>query len=851
MIKTTLKGIMGHKLRLLSTALSVMIGVGFIAGTYIFTDTINVTFTDLFDNVYAGQDVIVRSHTEYSAGYDEPPPFDEQVLGTVQAVPGVAAASGNADGFAVIYDKNGDAIVPMGPPTLGGSWTEDPRLTGNTELREGRGPETSAEVAIDAATAHDNDLQVGDTVTIQTPGGVGQYQLVGIVGFGETDNVAGATYAAFTLPEAQTLFGLEGELSSITVLGDEGIDPAVLRDRIVKALPQGVDAVTGADQSAEASAQLQESLGFIRTALLVFALVAVFVASFIIQNTFRIIVRQRQRELALLRAVGATGTQVVWMVVIEALLVALVASIVGIAFGFVISIGLTGIMSGIGFDMPSSTAPLAARTIIVSLAVGILVTVGAAVLPAIRASRIPPVAALRDTDIRLRMSPRRRIAVGLVSLLIGSVLIGFGLAGKELGPLNALAMVGLGSLIVFLAVSMLSSTVVKPIASALGLPLRRADRVTGSLAVDNSIRKPRRTATTASALMIGLALVAFFFVLGDSIKASTGAAIEHGLRADYVLSVDGFAGGFSPDLGNTLRENPDFAAVTNLRIGYWDQDGTNQMLMGIDATTTDQTIFLDVTQGSLDDLAAGGVFVYEGTASDEGWSLGDRIPMGFNATGLQQVEIVGIYGEQNVVQSSFLVGLDFYQQNFSGYGTDTDFVLAVKTADGVSPQTARAALDAAAADYPNVTVRDQVEYRQSQEDQVNTFLVMFNALLILAVIIALIGITNTLVLSIFERTREIGLLRAVGMTRWQVRRMVLWESIIVAIIGALLGIVVGLVFGAAVTSALGDQGITELSIPLTQIIGLVVFGALVGVVASIAPSRKAAKLNVLEAISYE
>ncbi len=851
MIKTTLKGIMGHKLRLLSTALSVMIGVGFIAGTYIFTDTINVTFTDLFDNVYAGQDVIVQSQTEYSAGYEGPPPFDEQLLETVRAVPGVAAASGNADGFAVIYDKNGDAIVPMGPPTLGGSWIEDPRLAGNTELREGRGPETSGEVAIDAATAHDNDLQVGDTVTIQTPGGVGQYQLVGIVGFGETDNVAGATYAAFILPEAQTLFGLEGELSSITVLGDEGIDPAVLRDRIAQALPQGLEAVTAADQSAEASAQLQESLGFLRTALLVFALVAVFVASFIIQNTFRIIVRQRQRELALLRAVGATGTQVVWMVVIEALLVALVASIVGIAFGFLISIGLTGIMSGIGFDMPSSTAPLAARTIIVSLAVGILVTVGAAVLPAIRASRIPPVAALRDTDIRLRMSPRRRIAVGLVSLLIGSVLIGFGLAGKVFGPLNELAMVGLGSLIVFLAVSMLSSTVVKPIALALGLPLRRADRVTGSLAVDNSIRKPRRTATTASALMIGLALVAFFFVLGDSIKASTGAAIEHGLRADYVLSVDGFAGGFSPDLGNTLRENPDFAAVTNLRVGYWDEDGTDQMLMGIDATTADQTIFLDIKQGSLDDLAAGGVFVYEGTADDEGWSLGDRIPMGFNTTGLQQVEIVGIYGEQNVVQSSFLVGLDFYEQNFSGYGTDTDFVLAVKTADGVSQQAARAALDAAAADYPNVTVRDQVEYRQSQEDQVNTFLVMFNALLILAVIIALIGITNTLVLSIFERTREIGLLRAVGMTRWQVRRMVLWESIIVAIIGALLGIVVGLVFGAAVTSALGDQGITELSIPLVQIIGLVVFGALVGVVASIAPSRKAAKLNVLEAISYE
>ncbi len=851
MLKTTLKGIMGHKLRLVSTALSVMIGVGFIAGTYIFTDTINHTFTDLFDNVYAGQDVIVQSHTDFTSGYQGPPPFDEQVLETVRAVPGVAVAGGNVDGFAVIYDKNGDAIVPTGPPTLGGSWPDDPRLAGNAELRAGRGPETAGEVAIDAATASKHDLQVGDEVTIQTSGGVGQFQLVGIVGFGESDNVAGATYSAFTEAEAQTLFGLEGKLSSITVVGDDGVDSTVLRDRIAKVLPQGIDAITATDQAADASSQLQESLGFLRTALLVFALVAIFVASFIIQNTFRIIVRQRQKELALLRAVGATGSQVVWMVVIEALLVALIASVVGIGFGFLVAGGLTSIMNGIGFDMPSSTAPLAVRTIIISLVVGILVTVGAAVLPAIRAARIPPVAALRDTDVRLRMSPRKRIMAGLVSLVVGAVLIGFGLAGKEFGPLNELALVGIGSLIVFLAVSMLSSTVVKPIASAMGLPLKKMDRVTGTLAVDNSIRKPRRTATTASALMIGLALVAFFFVLGDSIKASTGAAIERGLRADYVLSVDGFAGGFSPDLGATLRDNPDFAAVTNLRMGFWDWNGTEEMLMGIDATSADQTIFLDVQQGSLADLAAGGVFVYEGIASDQGWTVGDRVPMGFNATGLQEVPISGIYGEQNVVQAPFLIGLDFYEQNFAGYGSDTDFVLAVKTAAGVSQDTARQALDAAVADYPNVTVRDQAEYRRSQEDQVNTFLVMFNALLALAVIIALIGITNTLVLSIFERTREIGLLRAVGMTRWQVRRMVLWESIIVAIIGALLGIAVGLVFGAAVTSALGDQGITELSVPIAQIVGLVVFGALVGVVASIAPARKAAKLNVLEAISYE
>ncbi len=852
MLKTTIKGIYAHKLRLVLTALSVMIGVAFIAGTYIFTDTIDRTFADLFENVYAGQDVIVQSETEYSSGYESPPPFDESIIQTVRAVPGVAAAEGSVEGFAVIYDKDGDAIVPMGPPTLGGSWVDDERFAGNAEMREGRGPETPGEVVIDAATAAGNDFHAGDQVTIQTAVGVDEYSLVGIVGFGETDNLAGATYAAFVMSEAQELFHLEGKLSVIAAIGDEGVTPDMLRDRVAAALPEGIEAVTGADQSAETTEQLSEALGFLRTALLIFALVAVFVASFIIQNTFRIIVRQRQRELALMRAVGATGSQVVMMVVFEAALVGLVASVIGIALGFLIAIGLTAVMGAIGIDMPSTAAPLASRTILVSLAVGVLVTVGAAVLPAIRASRIPPVAALQDTDVRLRMSPRKRVIAGLVSLLIGGTLIVLGLfARAQFGPLNELALVGLGALVVFVAVSMLSSTVVRPIASVLGLPLKKVDRVTGALAVDNSIRKPRRTATTASALMIGLALVAFFFVLGDSIKASTGAAIERGLRADYVVSVDNFAGGFSTELGDTLRATPEIGAVTALRYGYFGRDGADGFLMALDAETADETIFLDIQAGSLEALAAGGVFVHESVADEESWSVGDRIPMVFSATGLQQIEIVGIYGEQNVVQAPFLLGMDCYRENYLGGSSDTDFVLAIKAADGVSPDAARAAVEAAAADYPNVTVRDQAEYRESQEEQVNTMLVMFNALLLLAVIIALVGIANTLRLSIFERTREIGLLRAVGMTRWQVRRMVLWESIIVAVIGALLGIVVGLVFGAAVTAALSGEGITELSVPIAQIALLVVFGGIVGVIASVFPARKAARLNVLEAISYE
>ena len=853
MIRTALKTIFAHKLRLVLTAMSVMIGVAFIAGTFIFTDTINQTFSDLFDDQFAGQDVIVQGEAEFDVGFSGPPPIDETVLDTVLAVDGVAAAEGSVGGFAVIYDNNGEAIVPTGPPTIGASWTEDERLVGNIVIRDGRGPTGPMEVVIDAATAENNDLAVGSTIKVQTVDGVAEYELVGIVGFGESDNIAGATVAVFDLGTAQTLFGLEGVYSAITVVGDDGVNPDLLRNSIALTLPAGVEAVTAADEAEAQSESLQESLSFLNTALLVFAAVAVFVAAFIIQNTFRIIVRQRQRELALIRAVGATGGQVVGMVAIEALIVGIFASILGIAFGFVISALLTAGLAVAGFDIPSTTASLAPRTIIIGLIVGVGVTLVAAVLPAIRAARIPPVAALQDVDVRLRMSDRRRTLFGSILLVIGVGLIVAGLFGDviDLGPLNELTAVGIGALIVFLAVSLLSSLVVPSLARFIGWPLPKIDNLTGTLAISNAVRKPRRTATTASALMIGLALVAFFFILGDSIKASVSGSIEEGLRADYVISVDGFAGGFSPSLAADLKMQDEIETTTSLRLGFWDRDGSDEFLAGIEAQTVDQTIFLDVQQGSVTALVDGGVLVHEDVASEEGWVVGDTIAMGFATTGLQEVEVVGIYGEQNIVQANFLIGLEFYEANFAGFGTDTDFVVAVASADGVEPDAARAVVDAAAADYGNVTVRDQVEYRESQEAQVDTLLVTFNALLILAVIIALFGIANTLSLSIFERTREIGLLRAVGMTRSQTRRMIRWESIMVAVIGAVLGIVVGLFFGIVVTTALKSQGINQLSIPAVQIFGLVIFAIVAGLIAAILPARRAANLNVLEAISYE
>jgi len=906
MLRATLKSALGHKLRLMLTAMSVMMGVAFVVGTFIFTDTIDKTFDELFADVYAGQDVIVQSHSEYDVGLGVPPPFDEAVIDTVLGVPGVAAAEGSVSGFAVIYDEAGTAIVPTGPPTLGGSWVADERLAGNSELRDGREPSASDEVAIDARTATAHDLVVGDTIDVQTVNEVGTYHLVGIVGFGEADNLGGATIAIFDLETAQRLFELEGKYSSIAVKADEGTTSEALTERIQAALPDNMEAVAVADEVAAQTQTMKEGLGFLETALLIFAAVAVFVGAFIIQNTFRIIVRQRQRELALMRAVGATGNQVIRMVVIEALLVGLVASLLGILFGFVIAWGLTAFMDAAGFSMPSTSAPLTLRTIVVGLAVGVLVTVAAALVPAVRASHIPPVAALHDMDITLRMSDRARAIIGGILLLVGTGFIVSGLfqALIDIGPLNQLTRVGIGAVLVFLAVSLLSSNVVKPAATLLGhrsvltvvgfvsglalvgagvglvvygassglgtaaamLPLALItaavgimavylgltvvrDRFTPSLAVQNAVRKPRRTATTASALMIGLALVTFFFIMGDSIKATAGRAIDEGLRADYVISANAFVGGFSPTLADDLAQRPEIAAVTSMRIGYWDLEGTQQMATGLDQTTADQTMFLDIQQGSFTALSDGGVLVLDTVAEEEGWTVGDEIPMGF-AGGLQRVEIVGIFTEQNQVQP-YVVSLDFLMENASGYGSDLDNVVMVKAAEGVAPEVSRALVEAVAADYPNATVRDQAEFRASQEAQVSTMLMVFNALLFLAVIIAIFGITNTLALSVYERTHEIGLLRAVGMSRSQVVRAVSWEAIVVAIIGAVLGIVVGSVFGVVVAVAMASQGLTVLSIPVLQIGALVVFGAIAGLIAALFPARKASRLRILDAIAYE
>ncbi len=850
MLRTALKTVLAHKLRLVLTSMAVVLGVGFVAGTFVFTDTINRTFDNLFVDAFSGIDVVVQREVEFTSGFSGPPPFEESLLETVAAVDGVDVAEGSVFGFAVITDNDGEAIVPQGPPTIGGSWAADERLNGNIEIRDGRRPEGPGEVTIDARTAETNDIAVGDVIDVIVPIGTEQVEVVGVVGFGESDNLAGATFAGFELEEAQRVFDVEGEYYAVNVVAAEGTSAADVRDRIGAALPDGFESVLAADEAADQAEALQEALSFIGIAILVFAAVAVFVASFIIQNTFRIIIAQRTRELGLLRAVGATGRQVVAMVIIEAFVVGLFAAIVGLGFGFLVAWGLVGITVAFGIDLPSSGLRLGANAVIMGLIVGVGVTVASAILPALRAARIPPIAALTDVPSHRPRSMLRRGYAGAAVLAFGVMLIVLGLFDVVALPVSQIIVVGAGAVVVFIAVAVLSVLIVRPVAAVVAAPFVRLGKVSGRLARDNAIRRPRRTAATASALMIGLALVGFFFILGASLRASVGAAIEDSLRADYVISVEGFAGGIPTTLASDLGALDEVAAATPLRLEFFERDGRDEFVIGIDAATADQTIFLDVQSGSLEALEAGGVFVYEGIADDEDWQVGDTLEMGFAATGLQRVPITGIFAERDALPNgaSFLLGLDAYEENFS---QQLDFAIGVKVVEGLDPAAVRPALEAAADDFPQVEIQDQAEFRESQEEQINVLLNVLTLLLVLAVLIALFGITNTLVLSVYERTREIGLLRAVGMSRWQVRRMVLWESVVVAVLGGLLGAVVGLFFGVIVVAALGSFGVTELSIPVGQIAFLVVFAGFVGVIASVFPARRAAKLDILEAIGYQ
>lgn len=840
------KGLLGHKLRFALTAFAVVLGVTFVSGAFILTDSMDEAFGDLLETAYGGQDIFVRGDAPVADIVQEQagsrPTLPEEVVDRVAAVPGVATAVPGVEGLARIIGPDGEPVGRPGPPTFGFAWTDD---ANPLILREGAPPRTGDQITIDAQSATSTGYTIGDRVPVLLPDGVREFELVGITGFGDADNLLGATIVTFKLRTAQRLFDLEGQVTEVAVITAAGEDVAALRDRIAAELGPGYDVGTSVDQVAEDQAAVSEALSFFGTALLVFAAVALFVGGFIISNTFSIVIAQRQREFALLRAVGASARQIRRTVLVEAIVVGVVAAVAGLLLGMAFASGLQALLDAFGISLPASRTIVRPRTVVAAFAVGLGVTVLSSLAPARRAARIAPVEAMRGETLPQGGGLRGRVLAGAALAVLGVGLLAAGLAGT--GP-NPVATVGAGAAVTLLGMAVLAPIFAVPVASVLGwIPARMG--IAGRLAQGNAGRDRRRTAATASALMIGLGLVTFVTIFAASIQASVNDTLNEQFRADFIVQADAFGAQPVPaGLSRELAAEPAVDALVPIRYTRFLDDDSPRMLAGTDPARLDRVLALEVTDGAVADLAEPDtVLVSVSALEDTGRAVGDDFEVTFASGATVTLRIVGAFEGAPLVGASYLTGLDTMTAHVP---RAPDLVLLLAVPDGTLEQ-ARDAVEQIVAAYPGVTVRDQAAFRQQQEDQISQLLGLMMVLLALAIIIALLGITNTLALSVFERTRELGLLRAVGMTRRQVRRMVRWESVIIAIFGALLGLVVGVGFGGAVVAALRDDGISRLVIPGGQLATYVVAAGIAGLLAAAFPAWRASRLDVLQAVTTE
>ncbi|MDH4148760.1 MAG: ABC transporter permease, partial [Acidimicrobiia bacterium] len=711
------------------------------------------------------------------------------LLEVVAGVDGVRAADGDVNGYAQLVAPDGEPMgnPGQGAPTLGNSWPTVDELN-PMRLVAGTPPLDEASVVIDRQSAQDGPFALGDPVTILLQGGPRQFTVSGIATFGSADSLLGASMAMFRTDVAQEILGTPGTFSSITVVGADGVGQAELRDRIARVLPPEVEVITGDELRKENQSAVAEALSFFDTFMLVFALIALFVAAFIIYNTFSILVAQRNRELALLRALGAARRQVLGAVLVEALAIGVLASALGLGAGVAVAAGLHRTLGALGFAIPAGSIVLGPSTIYTSVVVGVAMTLAAATLPARRASRIAPMAAMREQALDASATSLVRLTAGIAVLATGSGLLLWGLLG---GPDNGVAIVGGGAALVFLGVATLGPIVARPFSDLVGRPIAALRGVPGELARENAVRHPKRTSATASALTIGVGLVGAITIFAASTKASIDKAIDESVVGDLVVDSGTFGfGGLSPELSDELAALPEVEAASGIRIAPVEVDGAARSITSVDPDTIGRIVDVGVSAGRVEDLGVSQLAVYDRFAEERGWQLGDTVELGFADTGTQTFTIAVLYTE-NALAGDLVIGHPAYDANVN---LPFDFQIYVRIAESVDAGAARAAVEATAAPYSNAEVQDLTEYKAAQSAQIDQLLGLIYALLALAVLIALIGIANTLALSILERRRELGLLRAVGMTRRQVRASVRWESTIIALFGSLVGIAVGIFF---------------------------------------------------------
>jgi putative ABC transport system permease protein len=852
MIRLSLRDLWSRKLRTILTMLAIVLGVAMIAGTYVITDQINSGFHNIFEKAAVGTDVTITHKAAFSGSnvFSSGGSLPVGLLAQVQGVNGVAAAAGSVAGSGAVV-LNGKSVSTGGAPTL--VFSVAPARFSRSKYIAGAAPTKDGTVAINAKLASDKHLKPGDTIGLATEQGVQQVAVSGVFDFGDSTSIGGATLVATTVADAQRWYNLEGQYSSISVAADPGVTPDKLAASLKKALPAYAEVKTSAQSIADNTKAIGDAIGnVLRTILLAFGGVAVIVGAFIIFNAFSITVAQRIREFAMLRSLGATRRQVLASVIGEAGALGVVASLLGIVAGIGIAKGINALFQAVGADIPTSGIALAPRTIVISLVVGIGVALLAALAPALRATRVPPVAALHEgATLPPSAISRFNPIIAAVAALVGAAALAAGMFVHGTTGSRLLEM-ALGAVLIFVAVAMVAKYVVRPLASVIGWPAARFAGSSGQLARENATRNPARTAATAAALMIGLGVVVFVAVFAQGFKTSFVSAVDRSVNAAIVVSGQNSGNGTIPDAAlATVRGVPGvdqaagvYSATTQVN------GGSTASMTGVDPISFGPLWRFHWLQGGSDallaKLAGNAALVEEQFAAKYNLSKGKSF-VALGQTGARErFKVLGVFRDPTLL-TGFTVSQNTFDRLVPSDQRDPFYIIASSAGD---PAQTKTAVAAALKSFPTAKVQTKAEYTASLKKQVDQLLTLIYALLAVSVVISVFGIVNTLVLSVYERTREIGMLRAIGTTRRQMRRIVRYESVITSIIGGILGTVLGVVFAYIVSTRLASQGIT-FSVPWGQLVVFLVVAGIVGVIAAVLPAQRAARVNVLEAIHYE
>ncbi|MGH2936741.1 MAG: ABC transporter permease [Solirubrobacterales bacterium] len=850
MTRLALKSLWARKVRAFATSLAVILGIAFIAGSYVLTDTIFAAFDEIFTESLQGTSVVITAQNPVKQESGEVPTIPATYLPKVNGVKGVKQAAGAIFTPGGFFDAENKAIGTKFAPKFISSTL--PKELESLTYVDGRRPRGPGEASLDKAAAESADLEIGDTLKIIGAGKVEPFKLVGLTQLGQA-SFGGASIAQVTLPVAQQLTHKRGQFDQISVASDDGVSEQTLKKRIERVLPLSARVETAKENADRSTEEIRENLGFLQTILLVFGYVAVLVGAFIIFNTFSITVAQRISEFGVLRTLGASRRQILGSVLSEAAAIGLIGAIIGLVGGYAVAAGLRQLFSAIGADLPTTSPVLEARTVIVAFVVAFVVTALSALIPAVRSTRVPPIAALHAfTPVPSR---RRRIALlavaGLLSL-VGVAFVVAGLAGGG-GIGSRAARIGGGGLAVVIAVSLFSPALVRPLADVAGRPLELVRRLTGRLARENAKRNPGRTAITAAALMIALALVTFITVFASGLKASVAKVIDENFAGGLVIEN---SDGFSPiPAGAALAaaKVPGVKSVATIRGAEAKFVGPGGGTVKVNGTTPniEEGVEVEWVKGGpekLRNLADDEAIVSDDFAKEHNLQVGDEFTLLSQAEERPTFTVAGEFESKLGVFGSVVVTQQVMADSFKQTKDTTDFVILEPGADAEKVQVALTI--GAERAFPTAEVLNQGELKEEREKQIDSVVSLFYVLLGLAVFISLVGVANTLGLSIYERTRELGMLRAIGMSRRQVRTMIRYEAVITALIGAILGLIIGVVFAALIAQPLKQEGFT-LSYPVGTLIGILVLAALLGVIAAIVPARRASRLDVLESLQYE